>query len=144
VYTPGEYNKLIEQSRKRGKFSVTVCKDINTEYKRWWPKFYKKNTMSIQSYVKAISRAQKVNFSFSQYYMCEYSSQRPGEVIITNITDGFITNNFRLLSVLNKIRDLSKEKAFPNGTCPINVKKMDDKQVMKYTDHKHQDFWTLF
>jgi hypothetical protein len=27
--------------------------------------------------------------------------------------------------------------------CLINVKKMDDnKQVMKYIDHNHQDFWT--
>jgi hypothetical protein len=26
--------------------------------------------------------------------------------------------------------------------CPVNVKKIDDiKQVMKYTDHKHKDFW---
>jgi hypothetical protein len=26
---------------------------------------------------------------------------------------------------------------------PINVKKVDDiKQVMKYVDHGHQDFWT--
>jgi hypothetical protein len=27
--------------------------------------------------------------------------------------------------------------------CPLNVKKMNEIiQVMKYTDHDHQDFWT--
>jgi hypothetical protein len=26
--------------------------------------------------------------------------------------------------------------------CPTNLKRLDDmKQVMKYTDHDHQDFW---
>jgi hypothetical protein len=40
--------------------------------------------MSVQSYGKAVPSAQKVNFSISQYYMCEYSSQRPGKVITTD------------------------------------------------------------
>jgi hypothetical protein len=27
--------------------------------------------------------------------------------------------------------------------CPINAKKIDDiKQVTKYTDHNHKDFWS--
>jgi hypothetical protein len=52
---------------------------------------------------------------------------------------GFITHNFRLLSVLNKIPDLPNEKAFPNGKCPVNVKKMENiRPVIKYTDHYHQ------
>jgi hypothetical protein len=58
---------------------------------------------------------EKVNFSISQYYMCEYSCQRPGEVITTDFIDGFITNNFRHLSVPNKIPDLKNKIAFPDG-----------------------------
>jgi hypothetical protein len=74
--------------------------------------------------------------------MYEYSYQRPEEVITTDFIDGFITNNSQLLSVPNEVSDLSNEKAFSNGMCPIHVKKMNDiKQVMKYTDHNHQDFW---
>jgi hypothetical protein len=73
--------------------------------------------------------------------MYEHSSQRPGYVITRDFIDSFITNNFRLLSVPNKIPDLPNEKAFPTGMCLINVKKMDDiRQVMKYIDHGHQDF----
>jgi hypothetical protein len=79
--------------------------------------------MSGQSYGKAVSKVQKVNFSISQYNVCEYSSQRSGEVITTDLIHGFITYKFRLLSVTNKIPDLPNEKAFPNGVCPINVKK---------------------
>jgi hypothetical protein len=71
----------------------------------------------------------------SQYYLCEYSSQRP-EVITRNFIDGFITNNFRLLSAPNK-------KAFPNVKYLINIKKMDDtKEAMKYTDHDQLEFYT--
>jgi hypothetical protein len=47
-----------------------------------------------------------------------------------------------LLSVPNKISNLPKEKGFLN-CMSINVKKMDDiKQVMKYIEHDHQEFWT--
>jgi hypothetical protein len=33
------------------------------------------NAMSLQSYGKAVPKAQKINFSISQYYMREYGSQ---------------------------------------------------------------------
>jgi hypothetical protein len=69
--------------------------------------------------------------------MCDYSSQRPGDVITAVSIDDFIRNNFGLPSVPNKIPDLPNEKAFPNGMFPINIKKMDD---MKYIDHDDRDF----
>jgi hypothetical protein len=65
------------------------------------------------------------------------------ETVMTHFTDDFITNNFRLISVPYKTPNLPNEKAFTNGMCPVNVKKMNNKQVMKYIDHDHQDFWTL-
>jgi hypothetical protein len=76
--------------------------------------------------------------------MYQYSSQRPGEVITTDVTDGFIINNFRLLSVPNEIPDLPNEKSFPNSMCAVMVKRMGDiKQAMEYyINHDHQDFWT--
>jgi hypothetical protein len=97
--------------------------------------------MSVQSCGKAVPKAQKVYFSISQYYVCEYSSQRPGKVITADYTDGFI--RFLVSFCPNKIPDLPNEKAFPYGMCPINIQKMADiKQVMKYSDHDHHDFWT--
>jgi hypothetical protein len=117
--------------------------NFSIHYKEWWPKFYKKNTISVQSYGKAVSGTQKVNFSISWHYTREYSSQRPREVITRVFINDFITISFRLLSVPNKIPDLQNDEAFPNVMCPINVKKMDDiKQVMKYVDHDHHEFWT--
>jgi hypothetical protein len=89
--------------------------------------------MSVQSYGKAVPRAQKVNVSISQYYICEYNSERLGEVITTDFIDSFITDNFRLLYVPNKTPDLPNEKAFPNGMYPINVEKIDFKQVIEYS-----------
>jgi hypothetical protein len=70
----------------------------------------------------------------------EYSYQRPGEAMATDSINGSITNNFSILSVTNKIPDLSKQES---GMCPINAKKADDiKHVMKYIDHDHNDFFT--
>jgi hypothetical protein len=61
VYKPEKYHKLIEQSRRKWKFSVTMCNDnFSTEYKWWWPKLYKKHTMSVQSYGEAVPRASSV------------------------------------------------------------------------------------
>jgi hypothetical protein len=75
--------------------------------------------------------------------MHEYTFHRPGR-IITDLIDGFITNNFRLISVPNKIPNLPNKKAFSNSMCPTDVKQMNDtKEVIKYTDHSHQDFWTF-
>lgn len=35
-----------------------------------------------------------------------------------------------------------KKDAFLNGMFTVNFKNMDDiKQVQKFTDHNHQDFW---
>jgi hypothetical protein len=103
--------------------------NFSIENKRWWPKCYKRNTISVHTYGEAVSRAQKFNFSILRYYMCADICHRPGE-ITTDFIDGFITNNFRLISVPNKILDLPNEKA-------------DIKQAMKYNDHDHQDFSTL-
>jgi hypothetical protein len=137
-----ECHKLIEQSSRKGCFqephATTSAHSINGDGQN----FTKKNTMSLQSYGKAVPWAQKVNFSISQYYMYYYS-QRPGEVITTNFIDGFIMNIFRLLYIPNKTPNLRNRKVFPNGKCPINVKKIDVKEVMKYTEYGHQDFWIL-
>jgi hypothetical protein len=88
--------------------------------------------MSVQSYGKSVPMTQKVNFSTSQYYMHEYGSQSPEEVNTRDSTDGFITKNFRFLSVpKKKYLTYQMKKAFHNGKCPINVKQMDDiKQMM--------------
>jgi hypothetical protein len=51
-----------------------------------------------QSYSKAVPRAQKINFSISRYCMHKHSYQRP-EITAADSTDGFITNNFTLLSI---------------------------------------------
>jgi hypothetical protein len=100
--------------------------------------------VSVECCCKGVPRAQKLNFSISQY-LCEKSCQRPGEVITTDFIDGFITNNFRLISVPNKIPDLPNKKASPNGMYPINVEKMDDiRQVVKYIDHDTKIFRLLF
>jgi hypothetical protein len=82
------------------------------------------NTTSVQLYSIAVPRAQRVNFSISQYYMCEYSSKRPREDITIDFIGGLITNNFRHLYVPNKVPIIPNEKAFSNDMFPINVKKM--------------------
>jgi hypothetical protein len=91
--------------------------------------------------VKLFPGPRKLIFPFySNIYVI--SSEIPGEIITRNFIACFSTS-YRLLSVPSKIPSLPSEKAFLNGTCPINVKSMYDiKEVMKYIDHHHKDFWT--
>jgi hypothetical protein len=74
VYTAEKHSKLIQQSSRKEKVAITM-RNFNTQYKQWWPKFYKKNTMSLQSNGKAVPRAQKVIFSISQYYTLAHKDQ---------------------------------------------------------------------
>jgi hypothetical protein len=57
------------------------------------------------------------------------------------ISDGLTTNSLKLISVLNKMPDVTNEEAFRNAMCPEDVRNAGEIQkVMKY--HDQQDFWT--
>jgi hypothetical protein len=50
--------------------------------------------------------------------MCEYSNRRPGEVIITNITDGFITNKPTSSSKMECLHIIPTQTNFLNEQFP--------------------------
>jgi hypothetical protein len=62
------------------KFSVSMWNNFSTEYKRWWP-----------NYIKKITPCQH------RPTLKLFLGPRPGDVV-ADFTDGFILNNFRLLS----------------------------------------------
>jgi hypothetical protein len=88
-----------------------MCNRTSAHSKTAVAKSLQKITVSVQSCGKAVPRPQKVNFSISQYYTCEYWSQRPGEVITTDFIDGFITNNFKVLS---QVKHLTQKTNSPS------------------------------
>jgi hypothetical protein len=65
VFTPEGHHKLIEKLSRKGKFSVTAYSDnFCTEYKWWWPKFYKKTPSHYISLVKLCPEPRKLIFPF--------------------------------------------------------------------------------
>jgi hypothetical protein len=103
VYTTEKYSKLTEHASRKGKFAINTSNDFNREYKQRRSKLYKQNGMSLQSYGRAVSRAQEANFSISQY--CIYGSKRPREEMAPDLADDFTVTS-------NKTADLPKETAF--------------------------------
>jgi hypothetical protein len=68
-----------------------------------------RNAVSIQFYCEAVPRTQMLTFPFYST-MCECRFQRRGEAVSIDFIGGFITDNFRLISVPNKIPDVPKEE----------------------------------
>jgi hypothetical protein len=103
---------------------------FGTEYKRWGQHFKKRTPCQYSSTVKlfpgsgSTDRVLKDKWKSSPHFI-----------------NGFITNNFMLIYVPNKMPDLPNDEAFIGGTCLTNVSKLDIKQVSVFVSH--QGFRTL-
>lgn len=80
IYSIDEYVDYILKSSKINRFSV---KQVHTgdiiNFKDWWPKYYKRNCLSDDSYGKNVKKDQKITFN-TQYMQFKHEKGRPGKV----------------------------------------------------------------
>lgn len=126
IYTLKQCIELIVTSSHKKSFLVTVpdCGEI-IDYKNWWPYFYKKNMLSVESVGKRIPRDEKVNLKISQFMQFTHSSDNEGVVVARNYIDGIQRHTFRLRNTKPGLT-LPSAKAYAEGKIPINKKKMED------------------
>lgn len=132
VYTPKQYAELIVESSQQQQFTVHM---VNTQdildFKKWWPQYYKKTTLSLESSTSRIPKDQKVSFQISHFHEFVYSNNRIGSVKTRRYIDGIEHHTFRLKSLSN-IPCLPSNRAYPDGFKKINIKKNNDiKKVEK-------------
>lgn len=127
IYTVKEVAALILCSTTKNDFTVMLPSSSNIiEYKKWWPVFYKKNMLSIESAGRSIHREHKVSFKISQYNYFHHSHERDGVVVVKEYIGGFVTHSFDLKNSNRDRLILPSTLAYPDGKIPINKKKIED------------------
>lgn len=144
TYILEEYIERIKKSAAKQSFEVRVPKTEDIiNYKKWWPKFYKKDCVAAESQGRGIQRDQKVNFKVSQFMHFSYSSTTPNKVSARNYIDGLQSYTFLLQTSKEVSVPLPSEKAY-SDPLPINTEKMANLKIFqKYlTDERSvQSFW---
>lgn len=145
IYTVKEVAALILSSTAKNIFLVSLPSSYDIiDYKKWWPKFYKKNMLAVESAGRHIPKEQKVSFKISQYCYFRYSHERDGVVVVRDFIDGLIEHSFNLRNANKERLVLPTNKAYPEGQIPINKKKMEDLNKLKSylpQDKEVQDFY---
>lgn len=127
VYTLKEYVELIITSSQKNKFQVVIpdCSDI-IDYKRWWPRYFKKCVTSVETSGRGVPRLQKVQFKISQFM---HFTHVDGVVVARTFIDGLLCETFRLQS--DQQLHLPSTSAYPDGCLPIKKQTLQDIRKLK-------------
>ncbi|KAG8268965.1 double C2-like [Homalodisca vitripennis] len=89
-----------------------------TEFKDWWPAFYKKTCLSNDSYGKDVPKDKKRNFAISKYHQLRFTSENPTEATCCTVIDGIVEDTFTLRNTITDMT-LPDKKAYISKV-PIN------------------------
>lgn len=138
VYTPQQYIDLILRASKCGKFSVhKVQTNEILDFKTWWPRFYKKNTISDETSGRGISKENRISFKISTFKHFIYTA---GKLEVKHFIYGLISSTFSLKKT-NRPPELPTTKAYPAGWVPINKKKLEDVEMLIQYVSQHEDLY---
>ena len=119
-----EYTDLIISSRSKSGFTFHMSnKDEILDFKSWWPVYYKRNVLSMESQGRRVPRELKQNFSISEFIEFSHSKHSPGAVKAQNFIDGLQEHTFRLAES-DLIPDFPTKLAFLSEIPMISDKKM--------------------
>lgn len=141
IYVPEEYILLLKRASEKNKFEIKeVSTDSVKNFKEWWPKFYKKQVVSVESSGSKVPRAQKQDFKISTFMQLTYDATSPGTVVANTFIDGLMSHTFQLKKTNNV--EISPGKSY-NNKIPINIKKMQDiRKVMQYIPEEFHYFYS--
>ncbi|KAJ8865665.1 hypothetical protein PR048_033185 [Dryococelus australis] len=135
VYTIKEYVEMIVTSSCKRSFIVVIPDSISIlEFKRWWPKYFKRTVLSQESYCKSVPRDQKTSFKPNQFMHFSYASDNAG-LMARPFIDSLAKHHFRVLD--SKLSDLvlPADTAYPAGCIPVNQEKLMTSDSYKIAYH---------
>lgn len=141
---PDQYNELILKASKVGRFSVhKVQPNEILSFKNWWPKSYKKITVSDfrRKVSRAIPKDQKITFKMSTFKHFEYQSKTPEKLVAHTIIGGLASAPTFTLRKTAVVPSLPTAKAYPLGKVPVNKKKLDDVRKLYGYVAGYEDFY---
>ena len=125
IYLLKEYAELIIESSKKMNFEVKIAKTEEVlHFKEWWPQFYRKNAISVETQGRATHRNNKQHFHVTQFMQFCYSHETVGVVKVRSFIDGAEEHTFQLTEP-SVIPPSPMSQAYQDN-IPINEKKMHD------------------
>ncbi|PSN53375.1 hypothetical protein C0J52_03822 [Blattella germanica] len=125
IYLLKEYAELIIESSKKMNFEVKIAKTEEVlNFKEWWPQFYRKNAISVETQGRATHRNNKQHFHVTQFMQFCYSHETVGVVKVRSFIDGAEEHTFQLTEP-SVIPPSPMSQAYQDN-IPINEKKMHD------------------
>ncbi|GBP47426.1 hypothetical protein EVAR_85018_1 [Eumeta japonica] len=142
IYTPTEYENLIAEANENFEIRQAKTEDI-IDIKKWWPTYYKKLVLSVDSYGRGVPKDKKVTFAISKVSRFTLSKTTPGLVTTRESIDCLVSHDFQLLQRMGTRPPLpSNNTPAYAGKVPINEKKMADlKKLEKYIPAEYQTFY---
>ncbi|PSN31387.1 hypothetical protein C0J52_24534 [Blattella germanica] len=89
--------ELIIESSKKMNFEVKIAKTEEVlNFKEWWPQFYRKNAISVETQGRATHINNKQHFHVTQFMQFCYSHETVGVVKVRSFIDGAEEHTFQL------------------------------------------------
>lgn len=127
IYTPKEYCTIIANAKRDVTVKMVEGADV-IDVDTWWPKHYRKTTLSDESTGKNIPRSAKVQFAPASFSEFHYSAEHPGRVVARPFIGSLVHHTFHLSQpgprnapLMNHLR-----RAYEEGRVPIKSTKLDD------------------
>lgn len=142
-YTVNDVTDVIKTASKiENKFTIIEMNNENfLQFTTWWPQYYKKNCLSVDSYGRDVPRGQKRPFQISTYSEMSVESKASHRLRCSTHINGLTNDIFCLRNNTNPMI-FPTHKAYAEKK-PINIKKMDDlKKTMCYIPEEKMEFWS--
>lgn len=131
IYTPMQYVSLILHSSEK---SIATVKMVDSndiqDFSSWWPTYYKRTTLSMETMNRSVPHSKKVSFKPTEYMEFTYSAQMKGCVVASSYIGSLVCHTFKLSQPGVTDLALPHTLAYPQGGTPINIKKLADIQQM--------------
>lgn len=146
IFSVHEYTNLIIAASARKNFTVMeISGNEVIDFKTWWPKYYKKNVVSLETSKKEVPRAQKQLFTVSQFSHFIHKSDTPGYVVCSPFIKGLTSHTFQIHMPRSSERFPLKmpERIFHQEKVPILETKIKDiSKVMSFIPEEYREFYT--
>nr|CAH7725408.1 unnamed protein product [Callosobruchus chinensis] len=114
IYNVHDLTEITANASRTQKFEVREVSTIEiTNFKAWWPRFYKKNAVSLET--RNLERTQKVHFNIRKFHYFVYDSERSGTVKPAELIKGVVEHTFDLNQSGNNIVLLPTTPCYPVG-----------------------------
>lgn len=143
IYSIHELTEIIINSSTSNKFTVVEVdsSELIYDFKNWWPRFYRKSPVSIETSQKP--RDQRKFFGISSLFHLRYNSENSGVCLASEFINSTVMHTFILRQTTrDAVTTETLSKAYSSGKVAITKLKIQDIQkAITYVPAEHKNFY---